>query len=206
MLNKCCSNCNINKDINLFYKNKKSQDLYHCMCKDCSRIKLKLWKHKNKEKYTKQRHIYYMTNKEKIKYQTKIYREINKEDINERKRLYTFKNKEKAKEKSKKPNIRFKTGQRTALKRHIKWTLTFEDYSKLISNPCYYCNNILENVQNSMGIGLDRIDNNKNIGYCKENVVTSCKICNKIKNNFLSKEETTAAVKAILHIRNVRKH
>ena len=63
--------------------------------------------------------------------------------------------------------------------------------------PCHYCNYQLGQQSNSSG--LDRLDSSK--GYIKDNVVSCCYKCNRIKNNFLTEEETLAAVKAILNFR-----
>lgn len=82
--------------------------------------------------------------------------------------------------------------------RDISNELTLEDYEKIIKDDCYYCKYKL-GVPVVTGSGLDRLDNN--IGYTTTNSVSCCEICNKIKNNFLTSEETLAAVKAILAVR-----
>jgi len=96
------------------------------------------------------------------------------------------------------PKRRFTEAKHTAKKREIIWDLTLEEYSALITIPCHYCENKLgQPVKRS--IGLDRLDSNK--GYEPNNVVSCCYVCNCIKNEFLTPEETKAAVRAILEVR-----
>lgn len=73
--------------------------------------------------------------------------------------------------------------------RNIEWKLTEEQYEKLVKGKCFYCgaepserkgtimNNKIELVN-----GIDRIDSTK--GYCIENCVSCCAMCNKMKNNY----------------------
>ncbi len=95
-------------------------------------------------------------------------------------------------------NGRFKASKREAARRNLEWTLTYEDFEDLASNECFYCNGILGSCKNS-GSGLDRVDNDK--GYEYDNLRPCCVICNKIKNNFLTMEETLVAVQAIIKCR-----
>src|SRR5579859_425563 len=71
--------------------------------------------------------------------------------------------------------------------------LTIDDISDLIFSDCFYCKKSLQEVglinytrnsskQAIKRIGIDRVDNN--LGYYKYNVVSSCKMCNYIKNSF----------------------
>jgi len=62
-----------------------------------------------------------------------------------------------------------------AIKREYSMELQFNDFEKLVKQPCYYCDYSKENEVN----GIDRVNNTK--GYSKENCVTCCEICNKIK-------------------------
>jgi hypothetical protein len=54
------------------------------------------------------------------------------------------------------------------------YTLTQKECMDLLVKNCIYCN-----VPNAMG--LDRVDSNK--GYCVDNVVPCCSICNYMKLN-----------------------
>ncbi len=75
---------------------------------------------------------------------------------------------------------------RNAMLRKILFTLTQEEFEKLVIQPCYYCGF----YSNHKFIGIDRIDNNK--GYISSNCISACKMCNMIKhvdhpNAFLDK-------------------
>ena len=54
--------------------------------------------------------------------------------------------------------------------------IDFETFCELVSKPCYYCKYIKENETN----GIDRINND--IGYIKENCVSCCWKCNRMKH------------------------
>jgi len=97
------------------------------------------------------------------------------------------------------PKHRYGQAMRDAKKRNKKWELTLKEYSSIIEGACYYCNNNMLDYQ-SFGVGLDRLDNSQ--GYHLANVVSCCKVCNIIRGNFLSVEETTEVVKALLDYRN----
>lgn len=53
-MNKICTICNIEKDIESFYINR-NENRYHSACKLCESIKLKKWKENNPDKYTNQK-------------------------------------------------------------------------------------------------------------------------------------------------------
>jgi hypothetical protein len=151
------------------------------------------------------RKIYYSNNKSKIIGKMKEWAAANKDKINsynkEKRKEWSSRSKEKLKEYSKKykstVSSRYKRLQKSAIKRNIDFDLSFDDYSNLIKNECYYCDGYFGKVK--LGSGLDRINNN--IGYYMNNVVSCCKICNQLKSNIFSFDETKAAVKAILMIR-----
>lgn len=63
-----------------------------------------------------------------------------------------------------------------ALKRSLKFELTMEHFTSLISKPCYYCNHQKEGEAN----GIDRMDNEK--GYIIDNCLPCCEMCNRMKH------------------------
>jgi len=67
-----------------------------------------------------------------------------------------------------------------AKRKQLNWNIFKEDYIKLISQVCYYCDGEL----NKTGSGLDRVNNSK--GYELNNVVPCCKRCNMIKSDYLT--------------------
>lgn len=88
---------------------------------------------------------------------------------------------------------RYSRARNVAKKRKIRWHLTMEQYAPLISQACFYCQGPLC----ESGVGLDRLSNDRTIGYCIENVVPCCHVCNTIKGDNLSPSETLAALDAI---------
>lgn len=65
-----------------------------------------------------------------------------------------------------------------------EFTLTLEEYEKIIANPCYYCN---RSIANETGSGIDRIDNDK--GYIQGNSNPCCSECNRIRAKSMDAEE-----------------
>ena len=70
-----------------------------------------------------------------------------------------------------------------ARKRNIEFSLTKEQFKKLVQQKCFYCGVKPHTISNHIGNngkfiynGIDRVDNNK--GYVVENCVTCCSICN----------------------------
>lgn len=76
--------------------------------------------------------------------------------------------------------------------RKINFELTFDEFKKLTSGSCVYCNILHSNIKtrhrnNKIASnvilyynGVDRVDNKK--GYTTENSVSCCKICNQAKH------------------------
>lgn len=64
-----------------------------------------------------------------------------------------------------------------SLKRgHGDFHLTFDEFTRLVTGSCYYC----KYKDDKEAIGIDRINND--IGYTKENCVSACWTCNKMKH------------------------
>lgn len=94
---KKCIKCELEKDITLFYANKKAKDGKDGYCKECRSIIAKEYERNNKDK--------------RVKYQ-KSYIERNKEKVNKRANEYYHKNKEK---------IRSKTNKEENITNAMKW-------------------------------------------------------------------------------------
>ena len=73
------------------------------------------------------------------------------------------------------------------------FTLTLEEYSKLVTQPCVYCG---ISLLDECGVSLYRIINSA--GYQLGNVLPCCKNCNWIKGISLTVEEMRIAMKAVL--------
>ena len=99
---------------------------------------------------------------------------------------------------SRTPKGRYKFMKNTAAKRKLNVSLTLEEFTSLIEKLCHYCNDEM-NTPSVMGIGIDRIDNEK--GYEIDNVLPCCTACNVIKSDYLTVEETKIAIDAVLKFR-----
>ncbi len=62
--------------------------------------------------------------------------------------------------------------------------LTLEQYTKLATQPCYYCE---QPLTETVGSSLDRMDNSR--GYTSDNVLPCCCVCNRFRNAYLSVDE-----------------
>ena len=78
---------------------------------------------------------------------------------------------------------RYMRGKYAAKRRRKAFTLSFEEYEGIITQPCKYCN---QSLYDETGVGLDRIDNTK--GYEPGNVNPCCKTCNRIRKDSMSAE------------------
>jgi len=65
---------------------------------------------------------------------------------------------------------------KSATKRGYNITLDFDRFSELVQAACYYCGNKTAQETN----GIDRLDNT--VGYTKENCVSACWTCNRMKH------------------------
>ena len=78
-----------------------------------------------------------------------------------------------------------------AIKRHIDFSLGFEEFRVLTSQNCFYCGLEPKQVTSSgrnhyFYNGIDRI--NSDLGYVNNNVVPCCKSCNHSKSYFSQEE------------------
>lgn len=97
-----------------------------------------------------------------------------------------------------------------AKKRNLTFELTRENFIKITTQNCFYCNmepsNLCKapNTQDQGDFiynGVDRIDNT--IGYTESNCVPCCKVCNFGKNN-MSLHEFTAWINRIVLTNNIK--
>lgn len=157
-------------------------------------------KDKNKlQEYQKQ---YAEKNKDRIIAANKKYAQENKEIIYTRNKEWSKNNHERRNELNKKYyqslKGRFQNAKHGAIKRNKNFLLTYDEFCKIVSEPCFYCNNEM-GFTTKAGSNLDRLDNL--IGYEINNVVSCCWTCNNIKSDKLTVDETKAAISAILNIR-----
>jgi len=81
--------------------------------------------------------------------------------------------------------------KRGAEERDLQCDLTLKQVETLIFKECYYCGDINTNLFKSgdreiSHNGIDRVDNLK--GYVKNNVVSCCKTCNRMKSALNEKD------------------
>lgn len=83
--------------------------------------------------------------------------------------------------------------KRSSRDRKQVFSLTKEQFYKLVQQPCYYCNTSNSNLKKTAGYpdgfpynGLDRLD--PKIGYTSKNTVTCCRACNFAKQG-MTKEQ-----------------
>lgn len=91
--------------------------------------------------------------------------------------------------------------RRGAQYRNLEFSLTKEEFKKLLFESCYYCKDGLKSIWRRSEVnqkleynGIDRVD--PKMGYVLNNVVTCCKDCNIAKTDF-TKEEFFSIVKKI---------
>lgn len=86
----------------------------------------------------------------------------------------------------------------------ITFSLTLEEYSKLISEPCYYCNNLIclkRAAKIERGMGIDRINNS--LGYELGNVLPCGGFCNYTRGDRFTVEETKEVISLIIKLRKL---
>lgn len=86
-----------------------------------------------------------------------------------------------------KPEQGFYHYRYSANKRGFEFLLSREEFVSFWGVPCRYCNYSFDKVR------LDRVDSTK--GYCMKNVVSCCKRCNQIKNDFTAEQIHMTALK-----------
>ena len=77
------------------------------------------------------------------------------------------------------PEVRYRSYRRGAKQRSISFFLTFDQFMTFWGQECYYCHSDMQGL-----IGLDRLDSNQ--GYQLDNLVSSCKTCNRLKSDLPS--------------------
>lgn len=94
---------------------------------------------------------------------------------------------------------KFSRAKTAAKLRKITWALDFDTYKSMVENAkCHYCES---NLNNSQGICLDRIDNDKSIGYAQNNVLPCCGPCNRIRGDNLTVIEMKFIMKQLTQYR-----
>jgi hypothetical protein len=85
---KRCSKCNIEKELDEFYKRKDSKDGYRTDCKECRDNIVKIYQEKNYDKVSEIKRKYYLNNKNDAIERTKIWQNENKDKYKEISKKY----------------------------------------------------------------------------------------------------------------------
>ena len=159
-----CSKCGKIKLSSEFYRRKDNQK-YRNECKKCQVLADKEWARKNPEKTRLASREYYNRNRKKCNNWTREWEKKNPNKV----KIMRIKNSKNHPETKGYLRHKFCANSRNFI------PLPREVWIEIVKKPCFYCNNI------NNTLGIDRIDNN--IGYTKENAVSCCGICNRMKMN-----------------------
>lgn len=98
------------------------------------------------------------------------------------------------------PKALYTRAKAVAKQRKKPFLISLDEYVTVISQPCYYCNGLLNDGKNR-GIGLDRKDNSK--GYENNNILSSCGFCNNLRGDRLSIDEMKKVAELIISLRSI---
>lgn len=92
------------------------------------------------------------------------------------------------------PN-RYRAAKQRAKTRGLTFSLSFDEWCKLVTKPCHYCSAPLP----STGVGLDRRDNAR--GYHTDNVLPCCTGCQADRWDRVTVEEQEQRIKLLQQLR-----
>lgn len=174
----------------------------HWNGKNCPKCSSKLFRQKNPT-YQKDYDLKRNAGEDRRQYARKRY-DLKRDSINESRRADRKAHPEKHKRWDlighQRPKTRFSFSRKRAKERELEWTLSLEEYQKLIIQPCHYCNDLLGSKVTNCS-GLDRLDDTK--GYEFDNVVSCCRSCNVVRNDVLTSDETKQVIQFLLRLRKL---
>ena len=80
---------------------------------------------------------------------------------------------------------RFRNYKGNAKTRGFIFNLTFNEFSDMVTKPCYYCGDV--------SYGVDRLDSS--LGYIQGNIVSCCSMCNRMKQIYTEEEFINQCIK-----------
>lgn len=190
----------LTSDVRTIYKDKNTLNLQRnnleISTDELRKLKIKCKSKKNytinKEKIIKLSRQYFQDNKpHKLELQKKYRKRINY--INDKKYHRTLKGKYN--------NLTYCNAKREKAGRVLGINITLEQYSDIIKNPCYYCS---KDLFLETGGSLDRIDNSK--GYLLDNVLPCCGVCNKIRGDWMTVDETLHVIKCLIEYKKQKEN
>jgi hypothetical protein len=183
-------------------KKKEYNRLYRERNKEYLKNKRKEWELKNRDKlkeYHREYHKdWYQKNKEKRQQELKEYSKSHKEGNKIRASRYVSRHKDKilkyGKIYNKTISGHYRSCRHSAKRRSLLMELSIDQFSKIISRPCFYCGDTQKRR------GIDRADNS--IGYTLVNSYPCCKICNFMKKS-MSVDEFLEHIKMVCEYHNL---
>lgn len=82
-------------------------------------------------------------------------------------------------------------------KKRVLWLISLDDFKRLCARECWYCGGVFGKVVH--GIGLDRIDSGGH--YSMDNVVSCCRICNRVKGDNFTMGEAKKMIELALQMK-----
>ncbi len=195
----------MNGEISWTQKCSQCSDMSTTITGFCKKCYDKNWYVEHREEQSQKAKIYYQENKEKILAKQREYASTPEYKI--RRREYDAQPEVKAKNRlnsragAYKFTNRFSQAKSNAKTREIIFELTKSAYLALVAMPCHYCNDYFKSSTGETGIGLDRINNDKTIGYTVGNVLPCCGICNCTRNDHWTVEENKTMIEAVISFR-----
>lgn len=136
------------------------------------------WSIRNRAKRSEYRRKWRKANPEKRHAQQERYRKHHRRQISEQRKRYRRANAEQIRTVQKiqrlRPASRFTSYKKRAKRLNVPFSLTFDEFSTLLHQPCHYCNVSPDPVG-----GIDR--KIPSLGYVAENCVPCCWPCNWFK-------------------------
>ncbi len=147
-MTKICPKCKIQKYLNEYYNDKKTNDSKTSWCKNCCKIHTKNYRKTNKERVKNSNQQYYKNNIEKLKIKNKNYYLNNKEKIYKINKNWKLNNPEKVKiickrwANKNKEYYYIKCIERRSLKNNLTGAFTQQEWNNIkqqYDNKCVLC-------------------------------------------------------------------
>lgn len=149
----------------------------------------KEWYQGNRKHCLKYAKEYAENNHDKVQANHKNYRTSYRAERKITKSAWDIKNSERVRKKNRRPKVRFNGAKCHA---RYPWSITFEQFSSLLSFGCFYCG---KSTAEETGSSLDRIDNGG--AYSIDNVLPCCGKCNKTRGDRYDVQEMIVMINAL---------
>lgn len=136
-------------------------------------------------------------NKDKVKSYNEKWRAKNRMQLREYNKEWRKNNPIKDRARSRRTPHRFFKSLDSAKRRGLSWSISLEQFTELLAQPCFYSPN---HIKGETGSGLDRIDNMK--GYITGNVLPCCAKCNRSRGDRYTVEQWSIMISALENFNN----